>query len=297
MNLSYRKCVPMRHPFLMFSHSMRNCCYVFLLLCPLSLRGQQVNKVPPRDPLLLEVLSRVVNAAGGPQVFAAVHDLSETGVITFHWTKDVKGSLSIGSLRGNHFRMEAELPEKKQVWLVNDGVGSVREGQKTVNLTYSNSINLENLTFPIEYIEQALADPAVDISLLRIEEREGRSVYHLRLKGRLGLVRKGLPCEPVVKDIRIDALTFEVITVEDFPYSRKPISHILPVKSNEKTSDDARKSLDVPPREITYQDFRNVDGMKLPFSIDIRLEGQRTFSIRFDAAEFNTGLNIRDFAN
>jgi hypothetical protein len=260
---------------------IRSVVFLTVVATCTSLFSQERPKPRQRDPMLLDVLARVVNAAGGPQALGAVHGLTESGEITFHWTEDVKGPVSIRSLGGNYFDMEADLPQGKRVWVVKDGVGSQKDAdQKAVELPYANAINLGNLTFPAAHVATALADASADVSLMGIEKREGRATYRLRLKGRLGLVGKENPAGPFVKDIIVDALSFDILTVEDFPYSHK---------SKEKASDTA-------PREITYADFRVVDGVRVPFSIDTKLEGQRTFSIRLNEAAFNANLTDGDFA-
>jgi hypothetical protein len=271
---------------------IRSLVFLTVVACCMPLSSQEQSAPPQRDPMLLDVLARALNAAGGAQALASVHDLTESGEITFHWGKGVKGAVKIQTLGGNHLRMEADLPEGKRVWVVKDGTGSRREADhKAVELPYANAVNLGNLTFPIELVAAALGDPATDITLVGIEEREGRSTYRLRLKGRLGLVERGTPAGPVVKDALVDALTFAILTVEDHPYSRKPMGNRSPSpKSNREAPDTA-------PREIAYGDFRVVNGVRVPFSIDTKLEGQQIFSIRLDEAAFNTNLNADNFAN
>jgi hypothetical protein len=286
-------------------------CIAVVASCA-SLFSQDQSKPPLRDPRLIEVLSRVVNAAGGVRALAAVHDLSESGEITFYWAKDQKGPVSIQGLGGNHFRMEANLPQGNRVWLVNDGNGSRKEAdQKAVALPYGNAINLGNLTFPVAHVAAVLADPLANVSLVGIEKRDGRSIYHLQLKGRLGLVGNGTPAGPFVKDILVDALNYSILAMQDYPYSRKsPENQHNLKKSNAKASpispretefeDPQSKKLntrnpDIPPREIEYEDFRVVEGIQVPFLIKTKLEGQQTFSIRLDEVKFNNNLNIGDF--
>jgi hypothetical protein len=261
--------------------------------------GQDQDTKPQlRNPVLLDVLARVVNAAGGVQALAAVHDLTESGEITFHWEKGVEGPVTIQALGGNHFRMEADLPQAKRVWVVNDGVGSRKEAdQKAVALPYSNAINFGGLTFPIAHVAAVMADPAAEVSLVGIEKPKGRSVYHLRLKGRLGLVGNGTPAGSVVKDVLVDALTFQILTVEDYPYSRKPYPRSRKRLGRRSSSPESNgKASDTATREIAYEDFRVVNGIRVPFSINIKLDGQRTFDIRLDEAVFNTNLSDSDFA-
>lgn len=244
-----------------------------------------------RDADAVEILARVVQAAGGPQALASVHDIAESGEITFYWGKDVKGPVSIHSLGGNHFRMEADLPEGKSTWAVNDGVGSKKESEKVTPISRENAINLGNLTYPVGPVAAALADSLTEVSFVGIEKREGRSVYRLRLKGQLGLVSQVRKGGPVVKELLIDALTFDILSIEDYP---QPIRNGGKRSSNRSPA-SADKRDDPPPRTIAFSDFRVVRGVRLPFSVSTKLLRQETMSIRLDKVAFNSNLNAQDF--
>jgi hypothetical protein len=234
--------------------------------------------------MLVEVLTRVVNVAGGVRALAAVHDLTESGEITFHWGEGVKGPVTIQTLGGNHFRMEVDLPKGKSTWLVTDGVGSKKEADhKAVPISNENAINIGNLTLPIAYVAAALSDPTTDVSLVGIEKRAGRSIYRLRLKGQLGLVAGRVPGISVEKDILVDALTFNIVSVGD-----------LPLRTH-KSSKSTGKQPDFPMREIEYGDFRVIDGVRVPFSISTKLVGQETLSIILSHVTFNSNLSAETF--
>src|SRR5258707_187083 len=112
----------------------RGSAIVFLLLAstPLFCQAQAQSKAHQRDPLLLDVLKRAVNVAGGSEALASVRDLTESGEITFHWAEEVKGSVIIYALGTNRFRMEADLPEGRRTWVVKAGGGSLREPEGKV---------------------------------------------------------------------------------------------------------------------------------------------------------------------
>src|SRR5260370_17444860 len=92
---------------------IRSLVFLTAVACCMPLLSQEQPTPPRRDPMLLDVLARVVNAAGGAQALAAVHDLTESGEITFHWGEGVKGPVAIRTLSGNRFRMEADPPQGK----------------------------------------------------------------------------------------------------------------------------------------------------------------------------------------
>jgi hypothetical protein len=257
--------------------------------------GQDQDAKPvPRNPVLLDVLARVINAAGGTQALAAVHDLTESGEITFHWGDGVDGPVTIQTLGGNHFRMEAELPKGKRTWVVSDGNGTRKEGdRKVVPLSGDSAINLGNLTFPVAQVAAALADPKTDISLVGIETRDGRSIYRVRVKGQLGLSSTPIPILPVVKDLLIDALNFSILSIEDRPFRTYQAKR----KLSGKAAEADEKLSDKPPREIQFEDFRTVNGVLVPFSVSTKLMGQETMSIHLTKVAFNSNLSPDDFKN
>src|SRR5450755_3074332 len=73
---------------------------------------------PNRDPQAVEILNRTLNSAGGSAALSAVRNVTESGEITFHWGKGVEGPVTVRMLGGNCFRLEASLPEGKNMWVV-----------------------------------------------------------------------------------------------------------------------------------------------------------------------------------
>jgi hypothetical protein len=239
---------------------------------------------PQRDPVLLDVLSRVITASGGPQALTFVRDVTESGEIMFCADEPVKVPVSIRLLGGHHFRMEADTPEGKRTWVVKNGVGSLTEADGQVHsISYENAVNLGNLTFPLSHFATALNDIRTDVSLVGIENREGRSIYRLRVRGELGLKeRNTCPDIPVVKDLLIDAISFDILSVEDRPFAT--------YEPNGRLSQN-------PSRTIEFGEFRTVNGIRVPFRITTRLMGQQTLSIQLTSVTFNNNLVDQDFDN
>ena len=193
----------------------------------------------------------------------------------------MKGPVVIRSIGGARFRMDADLPQGKSTWLLRDGDGTRKEAGNEHRISAENALNLGNLTFPLAHIAAALTDIATDVSFVGIEKRNGRSVYRLRLKGQLGLTTKRWALS-IVKDLLIDALTFDILGVGDHPYP---------------TYDRGGKPSDIAPREIDFSDFRVVSGVRVPFSISAKLQGQLTMSILLSEIAFNSNLSDTDFRN
>jgi hypothetical protein len=254
--------------------------FLIALSCGPLLSQQHSPEAPLRDSRSLEILARVVQAAGGIQVLGIVGSLSESGEITFYWGENVKGPVTIRTLGGNHFRMEADLPKGKSIWIVKDGVGSKKEEGHVLPISRENAINLCNLTYPVGYVASALTDLNSDVSFVGVEKWAGRSVYRLKMKGQLGLVSKASLGGPVVKEVLIDALTFDIVSVED-----RPLPH------------RAYATHHTPSRVIEYGDFRVVKGVRIPFLIDTKLAGQKTLTISLSEITLNGNLDDEDFGN
>jgi hypothetical protein len=246
---------------------------------------------PQRDAQAVGILSRVAQAAGGAQALASVHDITESGEITFYWGKEVKGPVTVRTLGGNHFRMEADLLKGKSIWTVKDGVGSKQDGDKTKSISRESAINLCNLTYPVGHVWAALGEPTADVSFLGIEKQGGRSLYRLRVKGQLGLVSQARMGGPVVKELLIDALTFDIVSIEDYPTPIRNAGKRSAIRSRTNSEELSNP----PPRAIEFSDFRVVKGVRLPFSVSTKLLGQETMSIHLEKVTFNSDLSAQGF--
>jgi hypothetical protein len=240
---------------------------------------EQKSGRPERDRQSIEILTRVLQNSGGLQAINAVHDITETGEVTFYWGKEVKGPVTIRTLGANHFRMEADLPEGKSTWVVKDGVGSKKEVEKVKALSRENALNLCNLTYPIGHVAAALSDSTNEIFFVDVEKWGELSAYRLRLKGKLGLVGDRSPVS-VVKDMIIDSQTFDILSVEDHPYPTYG-----PGEARSKAA----------PRELDFGEFRTLKGVRMPFAVLTKLHGQRTMSLALSDVTFNKDLTVGDF--
>lgn len=260
---------------------MRTLLLVYVMVSSSFVLGQQTTSSAAQTAALRDVLTRVVAAAGGQEAMESIQDLTEAGEITFHWANPIVGPVVIRSVGRNRFRMDADLPIGPRVWVVKNGLGKRKEGSVEFPLAHENAINLENLTFPVAFLSAALAERDTKVSLVGIEDHDGRSVYRVRLDGVLGLVEKREQGALTTKEFLIDALTFDILSVADYPCIVR-----TPRPQNRSTA---------PPREVTYGDFRMVSGIRLPFLISTALQSERTLTIRLHEVNFNTNVADADF--
>ncbi len=250
-----------------------------ILSASLAANAQQGSKPPKRAASALEILQRTVDAAGGAKALASVHDFTESGQVTFNYDDGVTGPITIRSLGTSRFRMDVDLSNEKKTWTVSNGRGTkTDENGKPVPLTNEQAVNLVNLTYPIAHVAMGLGDTASDVTFVRIEQRDGHSVYRLRENGRLGLVDSTSKDALVVKEVIIDALTFDIVAIEDWAMSGS-----------------IGGAQGAPNRAILFGQFTAVKGIRIPFLVQTKLKGQETMSIRLTSVNFNSGLTDSDF--
>jgi hypothetical protein len=232
---------------------------------------------PQRDPRAIDILNRTLKAAGGMQALSGIHNFTESGGITLYFAEEVKGPVLIRSLGGNYFRMDASVPGGKRSWTLSGSHGSRRESSgKEYALTDQSAVDLANLSFPLAYVTAAVLDPQATIAFRGVEDWKGRSVYRIQLKGKLGVVDRGI----LVRDLLVDAIGFDILVVED--------EHLRIHKPGEKPTDLAS-------RQIEFGDFRVASGIRVPYWINTRFMGQQVMRIELNQIAFNGQLSNLDF--
>lgn len=227
-----------------------------------------------RDASALEILNRTITANGGLTTLSGLQDVSETGQIKFPSADNTPSPVAIRLAGVSRFRMEADLPEGKTIWVANDAAGSKQSGDDKRPMVADNAINLGGLSFPLFYVLSAFQNAAMQVRLVGIEQKSGRSVYRIRIEGLSSRRFK------IGKDLVIDALTFDVLSVSDQP---------LPMYMGRE------KSSSIGPREIDFSDFRSVQGVRVPFSIITTIHGQAMEEISLTQVALNTKTLPQDF--
>jgi len=256
---------------------------VLLSILTFPLLAQQEREDPERNSQAVEILRRAMQAVGGSVALAGVHDITEKGQIIFYWSKDVTGSTTIQMLGANHFRLDYELQGRKTVWTLRNGFGFEHSEARTRSIPHVQAINLDNLIFPIGHPIAAIADPLSQISFVDIEKYHGRPVYRVRLSNNLGLAAKAHIIGTTNKELIVDAVSYDIVSVEDQPRFLAK----RPTRTKHHTA----------LRQIEYSDFRWVNGVRLPFSITIRDQGQKATTILLDEIIFNSNLRDEDFGS
>lgn len=247
--------------------------------------GQQAsnNGAPPvqRDPQGLDVLSQVINAAGGLQVLSTIHDFTATGSISYNWgDRPVEGSALLKSRGLSEFRMDATLPDGMHSWVVTSktAVEKRPDGSKTL-LPSPLRIKPATFTFPVGQLLAALQDASWSISYIGLVTHNGRTEYEVSVRKVLpaNVDPSGFRSNATKADFFIDTKTYTVLSIEDRAYSR------------DGTAADC-------PHEIQFSNYQQVNGILVPFTITELIGGSQTVAIQLNQIVFGSGLTDSDFA-
>lgn len=230
-----------------------------------------------RDSSAIEILNRTATAAGGLRALSEVSDVTESGRLTLFLDRTEAGSVTLHLLGAARFRMEADLPGGKETWIADGSAGSKQGGKQKQQLVASNAGNLGALTFPAAFVRAALVDQRTGVRLMGIEQKSGRPVYRVRIRGQ---ILEGSHPSNLEKDLLIDALTFDVVALNDQP---------LPMYMNRS------KSNEIGPHELDFGDYRPVNGVRFPFVITSSVHGQIMMSITLTGVSTNTNLDAQEF--
>ncbi len=250
-----------------------------LLLLSAPLPAQQ-SPPPQRDPQAITVLSQTVNAAGGLTAVSAIQDYTATGTVTYLWAgQPVQGTVTLRQKGADEFRLDANLQSGIRSWAVSYGAGSVKETDGSAHpVGFANALKLGALTFPLAEIYTDLQDSSTTLIYMGSTQIAGRTVQQIHAQrnfspqsdpdGSLSKLR--------ARDLFIDSSNLQLILIRDILYPPQSFT------ANYQ-------------HEISFSDYRTVNGLLVPFTISEKIAGQQTWIIQLSQTSFNSGLSDSDF--
>lgn len=251
-----------------------------IFMTPAQAQQLPTSMTAARDQQALTILSQCLQASGGSQAISAIQDFVAKGSITYNWTdKPVHGSVTLHGRGIGQFRLDADLPDGSLSWAVNNSIGLYKKlDGSTQHISFPNAVNFGSLTFPYMYIAAGVADPSTSISYIGVDTKNGQRTYDIRIQQTFSSEQdpSGILSKLTKRDFFIDAVTFLIV---------KTLDMVHPEKAS---------TIDIP-HEMEFSDYRNNNGVLVPFSISEITVGQHTYTIQLDQMRFNTGLQDSDF--
>lgn len=243
--------------------------------------GTATSQPPPsKDAQALLVIEQALAASGWVEGVTQFQDLEASGSITYYWAgEEVSGPVAIKGKGIEQFRLDATLPDGQRSFAVSNGIGERidADGSKTA-LAFQNTANAGLLNFPLPALAAARRDASATLTYVDSVVLPGGSAHQIRVRRNF---TNALKDDPVLRNVRttdyfIDAATLLVVKTMDTQHADDNIFE-----------DYAR--------EIHLSDYRNVQGLQVPFTIAEDFAGQRTWKIQLNSTRFNAGLTDSDF--
>jgi hypothetical protein len=225
----------------------------------------------------MDILTRTINANGGLQAVSSLNDLVESGQITLLLDTVDTGPVAISLHGTRQFRMEADLSAGKTIWIANGEGGSKQDSQTKVWIATVSATNLGALTLPVAFVRTALLNQGTSVRLMGVEQKSGRSVYRIRIQGQFPEEGHNVAIE---KDLVIDALTFDILCMNDQP---------LPMYMSKD------RSPEIGPHQLDFGNFQSVNGVRIPFSIVSSMHGQPMMKIALTQVSSTAPLPQQQF--
>lgn len=245
--------------------------FVLLLSVPISAQ-QTTLPGAKRDPQAVSILTQAVSVAGGTAAFSAITDYTASGLITYALRGNLQGTVVLSGRGPSELRMDMSLPTGKNSYVVNGPqttTANTTEGTDQQNI--QAPMMAGNLALPYRELAALLISSQCDLTYNGIVQVDGRSAYEVRVR------RTG-------QHSNASFLTYHTI---DFLIDS---STLLLYMTRDAVPRNAA------PRQIRYSDYRAVNGVLVPFSIDQEIGGERTFLIHLDQITFGPGLQDSTFS-
>jgi hypothetical protein len=185
--------------------------------------------------------------------------------------------------------MDSELDDGTISWGVNNGAGQRKDSKgKLSDIPFYNAAMLGSLTMPYIKLAHALQDSGSELSYVGLQSIGGTSFHQIKLI-------RHLPKGEDPKD------SFAGLRSADYYLSSTDLKIIGIIDKGHPNrlgvgfdSRDNLISKDLQ-HALYFSDFREVNGVLVPFSITEELAHQRMWSIQLTDISFNTGLGDLDF--
>jgi hypothetical protein len=261
---------------------------ILLFTGPVWAQQTQTATTPPtatKEPQAVSILNQALAAAGGVSAVKSITDYTATGNVTYHWNPEARGTVTVRGLGSGQLRVDANLPR---------GVHSsvVSEGQ-TATKAEDGTLSQYPPPYPVPSSDAFPYQPPMFPGSLVIPHSQLVVVLNA---SRFSLIYKGV--------VQVDGHAVHDIQAQIvFPWQTQPDS-MTEYHTVDSFIDTTTLQLvmtqDLIPNhvvhQIRYSDYRTVSGVQVPFSIGEEMGGQKTWEIRLDGANFNTGLQDADFS-
>jgi len=238
-----------------------------------------------KDPNALSLLSAAVSALASG---TSISNVTLTGTVTRTAGSDVEtGSVTLEAFGGVDSRINLALTNGQRSEIINQSqgapVGQYSGPDSTVHLMAVHNCWIPaSWFFPALALAEALNDPAVTITYIGQETRNGEAVQHVRFS-------RVLPGENGTAEALAQ---FRALSAADVYLDA---ANSLPVELDFNLHPDKNASVDIP-AEVRYSGYQKVGGILLPTHIQKLINHSLYLDLNVTGAAINANLSSADFA-
>jgi len=253
-----------------------------LLLSGIAVQAQQSpsSTTPTRDPQALTILSECLQASGGSQAIAAMHDFTETGTITHNWAgQQVQDAATMRGLGMSNFRLDDTRSNGTYSWAVSLAGGSKKDTDGTISaMPWGDAVNLISATWPLPIVLTAVTNANWQVINAGQKTFNGQPAYDIQIEQVLPAAADptGKFSSLTQRDIFISTSSFLILGAQDLIHPYNPVLRTYT-------------------HQLLYSKYQNVNGVLVPFSVADTITGQTTWTFTPDSISFNSGLTAADF--
>lgn len=219
-------------------------CCIFLILAGSLAMGADTETAAEKLSAA-QVVDRNVSARGGLQAWRAVQTMSYSGKLEAGGQQNVQLPFVIEMKRPRKTRVEIEFANDKAVQVYDGANGwKLRPflGRRVVEPFSADDLKAASMESDLDGPLVDYASKGTQVALEGVEKVEGNDAYKLKLMMKDGQVRH----------VWVDSQTFLEVKIEGVP----------------RRIDGKMRSV-----EIYYRDYRNVNGLMVPYALETTVQG------------------------
>lgn len=254
---------------------------LFLLLLPASALGQDQPSASTdasspatvsRDPSALALLSQCASVMGAP---GPGFDFYAQGQLNSGDPRGPSGPIAVKG-KGLNVRSDITFNDGQETRAVNGSKAwAIRQGKRS-DQPYSAAAYYRPEFVPALACTTDLARPYMSAIYVGLEKVSDRQAYHVRFNAALPEDKDG--SEKLISEFHvfIDQATGVVLKTQSFAFSPDAIQNYSTF-------------------EIYYGDYRQVNGVLMPFRVESYSDGQRLSTVTFTSVQTNVGISDSEF--
>ena len=254
--------------------------FACLAFCFAHLSAQEQSASPARrDAQAITLLTQCAAAMGSTDSLNTFHGLAE--MISAH-PNDARSDLVLRSIGERQMRWDRNPAGRQQETIVTRGAeGTIKQGEKESRMAPWQTAYPRAEHFPAVVCASELVRPEMEIAYAGLEDVGGVAAHHIKITAAAkGKSKRADAARRITSEFHIflDPQTSRIVKIRRWAFSPDAMEN--------------RSTLDV-----YYSDYRQVDGVWMPFTLSYFLDGQKLHDIVFQNVQVGVALNDADFSN